>query len=57
MDEVLSRPPALIPFRSVTYGATNTTAKLMGAYFDEGLTSALVNPSQRTEKIEELLRR
>lgn len=57
MEEVLARPPAMIPFRSVTFGATNTTAKLMGAYFDEGITSALVNPSQRSEKIEELLRR
>lgn len=48
--------PVFIPFRSVMYGATNTTAKLMGAYFDEGLTSALVNPSTKKEGIEQLLR-
>lgn len=48
--------PAFIPFRSVMYGATNTTAKLMGAYFDEGLTSALVNPSTKKEGVETLLR-
>jgi hypothetical protein len=50
-------PPAFIAFRNVIHGATNTTAKLMGAYFDDGLMSALVNPSTKTEGIEDLLRR
>jgi hypothetical protein len=49
-------PPAFIEFRSVMYGATDTTAKLMGSYFDEGVMSALVNPSEKTEGIEALLR-
>lgn len=48
--------PVFIPFRSIIYGPTNTTAKLMGAYFDEGLLSTLVNPSQKPEAIETLLR-
>lgn len=48
--------PTFIPFRSIIYGPTNTTAKLMGAYFDEGLLSSLNNPSQKTEGIETLLR-
>lgn len=48
--------PDYIPFRSVIYGATNTTAKLMGAYFDDGLMSALVNPSDKVEGVERLLR-
>ena len=55
--DLVSRPPVMIPLRSVTYGASNTTAKLMGQFFDEGLTSALVNPATRSEPIEELLRR
>jgi hypothetical protein len=46
-----------IPFRNVIYGATNATARLTGAYFDDGLTSALVNPSESTEGVETLLRR
>jgi hypothetical protein len=46
-----------IALRSVTYGATNTTAKLVGAYWNDGLNAALVNPAERTEKVEELLRR
>lgn len=51
-----NKPYYVIPLRSVQYGATNTVAKLIGAYFDEGLTSALVNPSERSEQIEEILR-
>lgn len=47
----------VIPLRSVTYGATNTTSKLVGAYWNDGLTSALVNPAEKQEKIEELLLR
>ncbi len=49
--------PTFIPLRSVTYGASNTTAKLIGAYWEEGLTSALVNPTETVEPIEGLLRR
>lgn len=57
MDDVKKNPPAFIPLRSVQYNATNTTTKLMGSYFSDGLVSALVNPSEREERIEELLRR
>lgn len=56
-DELQSRPPVLIPLRSIVYGPTNTPAKLMGSYFSDGLTSALVSPSTKTERIEDLLRR
>jgi hypothetical protein len=48
--------PTYIALKSVAYNATNTTAKLLGAYFNEGLNSALVNPSDNSESIEELLR-
>lgn len=57
MAEQYVNPPAFVPFRSVIYGATNTTAKLMGAYFDDGLMSALVNPSEKTEGVETILRK
>ncbi len=56
IDEQHTRPPTFIAFRNVIYGATNTTAKLMGAYFDDGLLSSLVNPSETTEGVETLLR-
>ncbi len=48
--------PTVIPLRAVSYGATNVIAKLMGPYFDENVTSALVSPGQRVENIERLLR-
>lgn len=57
LDEQLKTPPAFIALRNVMLGATNTTARLMGAYFDDGLLSALVNPSESTEAMETLMRR
>ena len=49
--------PDFIPLNSVAYGASNTTAKIIGADFGEGLTSALVRPSERLEGLESLLRK
>ncbi len=46
-----------IAFRSVIYGATNSVARLTGAYFEDGMLSALVNPSENVEGIETLLRK
>jgi hypothetical protein len=40
----------------VKYAATNTTNKLAGSYFGDALVSALVNPADRVERIESLLR-
>lgn len=50
------KPPAFIPLKSVSYAATNTTNKLAGSYFSVGVVSALVSPSDRVERIEEILR-
>lgn len=54
--DVVNNPPVIIPFRSVLWNTSDTTSKLIGAYFGDSITSALVNPSERTERIEELLR-
>lgn len=54
--DVDTKPYTFVPFSSVLYGATNTVSRLMGAYYDEGLVSALVNPSERVEDVERLLR-
>lgn len=51
-----SEEPSYIPMNSVAYQATNTTAKLSGAYFSDGLSSALVIESKTKENIEDLLR-
>lgn len=48
--------PYFTPLGSVNQNATNTTAKLIGSYIGEGITSALVNESKQKEKIETLLR-
>lgn len=56
IDEVISNPPQFIPLRDVIYGARNTTAKLMGAYLNEGMKSAIMHPSENTESVEEILR-
>jgi len=47
--------PDVIAGNSIAYGATNTTAKLLGSHMPEGMSSALVNPSERLEAVEELL--
>lgn len=56
IDDVLKNPPEFIPLRNVMFGARNTTAKLMGAYLNEGMKSAIMYPSETTESVEELLR-
>lgn len=48
-------PPVYIPLSSVAYGATTTTSKVLGAYFNEGLTSALVTPTREVSSVEDLL--
>lgn len=54
--DLKTKPFTTIPLRSVAYAASNTTNKLAGAYFTVGLTSALVNPTERTERLEAILR-
>lgn len=56
-SDVEKLEPSVVPLRSVSHGATNTPTKLIGSYFGDGLTAALVNPSDRIEKIEEILRK
>ena len=45
-----------VPMQSVYWSAPGTVNKLSGAYFQDGIVSALVNPSERVEKIEGILR-
>ena len=57
LDEIDHKPPVFIALRNVSYSATNTVNKLAGSYFGTGLTSALVEQTTRTERIEQVLRR
>lgn len=56
MEQLATDPPSVIPLRAVSYGATNAIAKLMGPYFDENVTSTLISPGERVERVEKLLR-
>ena len=45
-----------VPMQSVYWSAPGTVNKLAGAYFQDGIISAIVNPSERVDKIERILR-
>ena len=49
-------PSVILPLKSIAYGLSNTTSRLMGNYLNDGMNSALVNPSTQNESIEDLLR-
>lgn len=55
--DVEKNKPAYVPLKSVTYSVRNTTNKLAGAYFDEGITSALINPTIKPDTIGTILRK
>lgn len=55
-EDLATDPPVFIPLKSGPYSATNTTNKLAGNYFEEGVRSAIISPSTRVENIENLLR-
>lgn len=57
LADVKNIKPTFIPLKSVTYSASNTTNKFTGSYFSEAVTSSLINPSERTEKVEAILRK
>jgi hypothetical protein len=55
MTDVEKAPPAMISLRDVSY-APGTLNKLAGSYMSVGVVAALVEPGERTERIESLLR-
>lgn len=55
-SDVFQSPPDYVPMKSVFYSATNTMNKLAGSYFNDGVVSALVNPTHETERLESLIR-
>lgn len=54
--DAVENPPDYISLKNVSLGAQNTTSKLVGAYFNEGLASALLYPSETENKVETILR-
>lgn len=55
IGELKTNPPVYISMKSVPYAATNTTNKLAGSYWSEGVVSALISPTDRQERIENIL--
>lgn len=49
-------PPATVAFHSVLFGPRSTMTKLTGAYFNDGLVSSLVNPTDKVDPIERAIR-
>ena len=48
--------PVFIPLKSVSLNATSTSSKLLGNYFSEAVTGALITKTESTEDLEKLLR-
>lgn len=51
-----TQKPAYVPFSSVAYGATNSVGKIMGSYFEEGMTSTLTVDDAGPAGVEAYLR-
>lgn len=56
LSEVTTDPPIIIPFESIPLNTHSTVTRLIGANFPDGINSALVNVSERPDRIETMLR-
>lgn len=52
---LISNPPLYAPLKDVSLSATNAVSKLGGGRFRDGTVSAIASPSERVERIEQLL--
>ena len=56
MKDDKTKPYIFIPLTSVAFGTQDTTAKIGGAYLDEGITSGLVDQADSISIFERILR-
>lgn len=56
LADVYKKPPTIVGLRNPAVTSTNAVSKLIGSYFQDGVVSALINPSDRVEGVEALLR-
>lgn len=54
-QDLLKNPPYYASLKDVTLSATNAVNKLGGGYFRDGVVSAINSPSERVERLEEIL--
>lgn len=52
----MKKPPYIIKYNDIAHGAVSTTGRLIGNYADNSLRSIMVNPSNATSDIENILR-
>lgn len=53
--DLITNPPYYASLKDVSLSATNAVNKLGGGYFRDGTISAINSPSERTERLEEIL--
>jgi hypothetical protein len=53
--DLIKNPPYYASLKDVTLSATNAVHKFGGGYFRNGTVSAINSPSERTERLEEIL--
>jgi hypothetical protein len=46
----------VVPMSSVFWSAPGTVNKIAGAYFEDGVTTAILQPSDKTHTVEKILR-
>ena len=54
--ELAKSNPFYVALANVQFGAADTTSKLLGSYFNDGLNSAIMYKTKRVGQIEEVLR-
>lgn len=54
-NDLVKNPPYYASLKDVILSATNAVHKLGGGYFRNGTVSAINSPSERTERLEEIL--
>ena len=56
LEELQKEKPLWIPLSNIQFGAADTTSKLLGSYFNDGLNSAIAYKTKKIDPIEEILR-
>lgn len=55
-NDIWTNPPKNIPFRSVVWNTSDTVSRLNGSFISDAINTAVANPSESVELIEEILR-
>ena len=56
-SDITSKTISFVPMMSVVHSVNNTLNKLSGSHFSDGISSAIVNPSESSSDLEKIVRR